>query len=142
MPRSRSLFVLGCALALLLGAAPVFVDSVRDAIDEANQLFIERFVAGDMQGVSELYTEDACVIAPGASRACGREAIAVFWSGSRKTTKGVALETGSVESAGDLAYEDGTVRLVGTDGKESSARYVVVWKRVGSRWMIHRDIWN
>ena len=82
------------------------------------------------------------MIAPGTPRACGREAIAAFWSGSRKTTKGVALDTGSVESAGDLAYEDGTVHLVATDGKESSARYVVVWKRVGGRWLMHRDIWN
>jgi ketosteroid isomerase-like protein len=137
-------FILSLAgiLTFLLGAPPAFGDPVRDAVEAANESFIERFVAGDMRGVSQLYTEDACVIAPGTPRACGREAIAAFWSGSRKNTKGVALDTGSVESAGDLAYEDGTVHLVATDGKESSARYVVVWKRVGGRWLMHRDIWN
>jgi hypothetical protein len=24
----------------------------------------------------------------------------------------------------------------------SEARYLVVWKRVGRRWHLHRDIWN
>ena len=129
-------------LALQLFAAPSHADAVRDAIDTANRSFVERFVARDMHGVSELYTEDACLIAPGAARACGRAAIAAFWAGARETTRGVSLETDEVGSAGDLAYGDGTVHLVGLDGKESSARYVVVWKRVGGRWMLHRDIWN
>jgi ketosteroid isomerase-like protein len=47
-----------------------------------------------------------------------------------------------VESSGDLAYETGTVRLVARDGKQTEGRYVVVWKRDGGRWKLHRDIWN
>jgi ketosteroid isomerase-like protein len=34
------------------------------------------------------------------------------------------------------------VRLVAKDGKVDQARYVVVWKREGGRWKLHRDIWN
>ena len=56
--------------------------------------------------------------------------------------KDVALQTTKVESAGDLAYEDGTVKLVAADGRVSEDRYVVVWKREGGRWKLHRDIWN
>jgi len=51
-----------------------------------------------------------------------------------------AVEAG--ESAGDLACETGIVRLVATDGTLSQARYVVVWKREGGQWKLHRDIWN
>ena len=34
------------------------------------------------------------------------------------------------------------MRLVAKDGSQSQARYVVVWKRVGGRWLLYRDIWN
>jgi ketosteroid isomerase-like protein len=131
------------ALAVLgLVAAGARADPVRDAVEAANRSFVERFLAGDMQGVAALYSEDARVIAPGAAMASGRAAIAAFWAGARESTKGVRLETDVVESAGDLAFEDGVVHLVGADGRESSSRYLVVWKRVGGRWLLHRDTWN
>jgi ketosteroid isomerase-like protein len=59
-----------------------------------------------------------------------------------KTTRDVRLETTAVEASGDLAVEDGVAHLVASDGKESAARYVVVWKRVAGVWRLHRDIWN
>lgn len=47
-----------------------------------------------------------------------------------------------MESTGDLAYGVRTARLTGGDGSVSEVRYVVVWKRAGERWFLHRDIWN
>ena len=139
---SRVLLVLACALALGVTAAPVHGDVARDAIDAANAAFVKAFLAGDAKAVSNLYTEGAQLIAPGAEVALGRAAIAAFWAGSMKTIRGVRLETAAVESAGDLAVEDGVAYLVGSDGSHSSARYVVVWKRVAGSWRLHRDIWN
>lgn len=135
-------FVLACALALSVSAAPVHGDVAREAIDLANAAFVKSFRAGDAKAISELYTEDGQVIAPGAEVARGRAAIAAFWAESMKTTRDVKLVTESVEAAGDLAFEAGVVHLVGTDGAGSSARYLVVWKRAGGRWLMHRDIWN
>jgi uncharacterized protein (TIGR02246 family) len=98
---------------------------------------------GDSKAVADLYTEDAKVIAPGSDIASGREAIAAFWQkGIDSGAKEVKLATDRVESAGDMAYEDGVVTVVGADGKPSPARYVVVWKRDGGSWKLHRDIWN
>jgi uncharacterized protein (TIGR02246 family) len=116
--------------------------SVRDAVDAGNYLFLKAFDARDAKAIAELYTEDARVIAPGAEPAAGRAAIAAFWAGAMQATKSVRLETLSVESDGDLAFEDGVVHLTANDGSESAERYVVVWKRVGRRWHLHRDIWN
>jgi uncharacterized protein (TIGR02246 family) len=139
---SRLVFLLACGLVLGVTAAPVHGDVAREAIDAANAAFVKAFLAGDAETVSELYTEDAQVIAPGAEVARGRAAIARFWGESMKSTRDVKLETATVESHGDLAFEDGVVHLVATDGSKTSARYVVVWKRAGGRWRIHRDIWN
>jgi uncharacterized protein (TIGR02246 family) len=146
----RLLLLLSC-----LAGAPAFAEaeepaaelptpqpSVRGAVEAGNYFFRKAFEARDAQAIAELYTEDARVVAPGMEPAIGRAAIAEFWRGAMQGTKSVQLQTLAVESAGDLAVEDGVVRLTATDGSESSARYLVVWKRVGRRWHLHRDIWN
>jgi uncharacterized protein (TIGR02246 family) len=142
MSRARSLVaalaVVGIGIA---GAARA--DGVREAIEAGNRAFVAAFLRGDAKAVSQLYSEDARVIAPGAPAASGREAIAAFWQKSIDSgVKDVRLETLEVESSGDLASETGSVRLVAKDGSPSQARYVVVWKRVGGRWLLYRDIWN
>ena len=140
-------------LALYLFALPAFAqaeatappeqgDRVRDAVNAGNYFFLKAFAARDAQAIADLYTEDGRVVAPGAPPAVGRAAIAAFWAGSMKDTTAVRLETLSVEAAGDLALEEGVAHLVANDGSESAARYLVVWKRVGRRWHLHRDIWN
>jgi uncharacterized protein (TIGR02246 family) len=142
MTRSNLLTLLfGVILALY---APVArADELRDAVEAGNEAFIAAFLRGDAKAVSELYTEDAQVIAPGEPVARGRAAIAAAWQKSIDSgIKDVKLEALDVESSGDLAYETGVVRLVARDGKVSSARYVVVRKREGGRWKLHRDIWN
>jgi uncharacterized protein (TIGR02246 family) len=130
-------------LVLLLAAAPARAEDVRAAVEAGNRAFIAAFLRGDAQAVAGRYSEDAKVIAPGAAVASGRAAIAAFWQAQIDSgIRDVALETEDVESAGDLAYETGNVRLVAKDGSASTARYLVVWKRVGGRWLLHRDIWN
>jgi ketosteroid isomerase-like protein len=127
----------------LVSAAHAEPANVREAIETGNRAFIAAFLKGDSRAIARLYTEDAQVIPPDALLATGRPAIAEFWQGSIESgIKGIALETTAVESAGDLAYETGTVRLTARDGAVTQARYVVVWKRVGEKWMLHRDIWN
>jgi ketosteroid isomerase-like protein len=130
------------ATAAEAGEAPATPTPVREAVEAGNYFFMKHFEARDAQAIADLYSEDARVIAPGAEPAAGRAAIAAFWAAAMEGTKSVRLETLSVESQGDLAVEDGVARLVANDGSESVARYLVVWKRVGRRWQLHRDIWN
>jgi uncharacterized protein (TIGR02246 family) len=133
------LVVLACSIS----AMPARSDEVREAVEAGNRAFIKAFLQGNATAVANLYTRDAQVIAPGAPVARGRPAIAAFWKTSIDSgIKDVVLETGEVESAGDLAYESGDVRLVAKDGAISTARYLVVWKRVDGAWLLHRDIWN
>jgi len=117
--------------------------NVRADIEAANAAFSAAFAKGDHRAVAELYSESARVIAPGSPIVKGREAIAAFWKKVIEGgTKDAKLSTEQVESAGDLAYEDGSVVLTGADGKTSGARYVVVWKRENGKWRLFRDIWN
>jgi ketosteroid isomerase-like protein len=143
MTNSHCLAITAFAFISHFNAAEARADGVRDAVEAGNREFIKAFLRGDSTAIVRLYTEDAQVIAPGSPVANGRAAIAALWQKSIDSgTKDVALETAEVESAGGLAYEAGNVRLVAKDGAVTQARYVVVWKQVGDRWMLHRDIWN
>lgn len=131
------------ALACVCFAAPARSEGVRDAVEAGNRAFITAFLRGDAAAIANLYTESARIIAPGSPIVNGRPSISAFWrSFIESGIKDMTLETGEVESAGDLAYETGTVRLVAEDGAVTTARYVVVWKRIGEEWRLHRDIWN
>ena len=135
--------VLGLIAVLALDSRVTRADAVRDAVENGNRAFIAAFLRGDAKAVSELYTEDAQVIAPGAPVARGRAAIAAAWQKAIDGgVKDITLKTLDVEAAGDLACETGIVGLVGRDGTASTARYVVVWKHTSGQWKLHRDIWN
>ena len=133
----------GLVLVSVSLATPASADDVRAAVDAGNRAFTAAFVRGDAKAVSELYTEDAQVIAPGAPVAKGRPAIAAAWQKAMESVKDVRLETADVESAGDLAVETGTVQLTAKSGALTKERYLVVWKRAkDGQWKLHRDIWN
>jgi uncharacterized protein (TIGR02246 family) len=143
MRRSSSLVSVILVVGLVLASRPGRADEVRDAVEASNRAFIAAFLRGDSAAIAQLYTENAQVIAPGEPVARGRAAIAAAWQNAIDSgVKDVKLQTAEVESAGDLASETGTVRLVAKDGSITQARYVVVWKREGGRWKLHRDIWN
>jgi uncharacterized protein (TIGR02246 family) len=136
----------------LLFATPVLAEdpaegaeaapSIRDVVEAGNYLFQRAFEDGDARALADLYTEDGQVIPPGTGPVVGRPAIATFWAEQMKAAQRVRLDTNDVESDGNLAVEQGVAQLVAHDGSETAIQYVVVWKRVGRRWHLHRDIWN
>ena len=50
-----------------------------------------------------------------------------------------------VEARGDMAGELGVLTLTvpgDTGPTKVSGKYIVIWKRNGQTWQLHRDIWN
>jgi uncharacterized protein (TIGR02246 family) len=134
-----------CALAALAVPAPASAaEAVRSAIEAANGRFVELFGKGDAAGVAALYTEDAQVLPPNGDVVRGRAAVQTFWKGVMDAgVKGAKLTAVEVTPSGNMAYEVGRYELSGADGKTlDSGKYIVIWKREGSRWKLHRDIWN
>jgi ketosteroid isomerase-like protein len=136
-------FLAALALVACLDPTSACPEDVRAAVEAGNRAFVAALLRGDARAVADLYTKEARVIAPGSDVVNGRPDIRLFWQKTIDAgVKDLTLSTGTVESAGDLAYEDGTVKLVGGDGKLTVGRYVVVWKREDGAWKLHRDIWN
>ena len=121
--------------------------TLRQEIDARNKVFEAAFGRNDMAALAALYAEDAYVLPPGSPQVQGRPAIQQFWqavwdSGFRQA----ALQTGTVEGSGELAYEVSTASLATQPGDGQATtlavKYVVVWRRAGGTWLMVADIWN
>jgi uncharacterized protein (TIGR02246 family) len=145
MLRTLLLMALACAapsFAQTEGApSPQLASAGRQIVEAANRSFESAFEARDAQAIAALYTEDGRVIPPGQLPVSGRKAIATFWEETMQRTQRIQLETQEAELDGELILEEGVARLTGADGM-SEIQYLVVWKRVGGGWYLHRDIWN
>jgi uncharacterized protein (TIGR02246 family) len=137
--------VCACAAAVFgsmgtLRAAP----DVRPAIEAANKQFMNAFGKGDGAAVAALYTAQGQVLPPNGDVITGRPAIQKFWQGVMDSgVKGAKLTTVEASGTGETAYEVGRYELSGADGKAlDGGKYIVVWKRDGGQWKLHRDIWN
>ena len=118
--------------------------TVTDSIASANQAFMAAFGDGDAAGVAARYTTGGQLAPPNSDVIEGAEGIAGFWQavmdmGLRSAT----LETLELEEHGDAAVEQGRYQLMDAEGTVADhGKYMVVWKREGGDWKLHRDIWN
>jgi len=137
--------VIGFASIALLGASTALAaHDVRSEIEAANTVFEAAVSRSDGPGVAALYTEDAQLLPAQSDFVTGTEAIGQFWQAAFDSgLKGVSLVTLEVESHGDTAYEVGKLELHDAGGKVlDRAKYVVIWKKEGASWKLHRDIWT
>jgi uncharacterized protein (TIGR02246 family) len=116
----------------------------RDAIASVNQTFVSALARGDARAMAALYTADGQLLPTHSDFVTGAPAIQGFWQtvvdmGIRDGT----LETLELEVCGEAAYEVGKYALRGSAGQRlDEGKYLVVWKREGGQWKLHRDIWN
>jgi ketosteroid isomerase-like protein len=114
---------------------------------QTNRVFETEVVAnGNIEALDRVYTTAATILPPGSEAVSGRENIKQFWRGAiaAMNVSAVRLETVSLETTGDLAYEIGraTLEFAASGAAPATAKYVVIWKREDGAWKWHVDIWN
>jgi uncharacterized protein (TIGR02246 family) len=117
---------------------------IRADIMAGNTRFMDAFRRGDAAGLATLYTAGGQVFAPHSEIVAGHDAIRTFWQGAMDAgLTDATLDTVEVERTGETAVEVGRYTLRAKGGQVADAgKYVVVWKREGGGWKLHRDIWN
>lgn len=124
--------------------------AAREAIAAVDQAWENAATAADAAAIAALYTSDAIVLPPGASRVEGTAAIQEMF-GPWLTDAGissVSLDSDviTVSSAGDMAHAVGSYAItgMGPDGSEytENGKYVEVLRNVDGEWKIAVDIWN
>lgn len=113
-------------------------------IAEVNKNFTACIANGDLDGLMELYTEDACFIAPNMDFLRGRDAIRGFFQGAVDMgIVAVELATIEMDELGDTAIEMGTYRLLAEGGVVADhGKFLVSWKKSTDGWQLHRDMIN
>ena len=123
---------------------PSTASEVRDAIAVANEEFMAAVKRGDAAGLAALYTENGQVLPPNGDFVTGKGAIQMFWQAVMDMgIKEAKMEIVEVEGHGDTAIEISTFTLHGAGGDVlDKGKYIVIWKREGGQWKLHRDIFN
>ena len=117
-------------------------------IANASRSFEDAVRRGDLEAIINLYDPDAVVLAPDSPMIKGHEAISQLWKSAIEEygLKSIRLESVELEIVGDIAYEigNGTLDMAPPGGRQETEemKFLVVWKRSGGQWRLHRDTWN
>ncbi len=132
------------SLVFLAGLQASAADDVRPAIEAANKKFEAAVSRGDGPGTAALYTAAGQLLPAQSDFVSGTQAIGQFWQAVYNSgIKGASLTTVEVEGHGNMAHEVGKYELRGADGKVlDHGKYVVIWRKEGASWKLHRDIWT
>ena len=122
---------------------------LRSAVRALDAEFIRHANAGDAAALTRaFYTDDAVLLAPGAPRLDGAEAIRAFWQGFiAGGVKNVSIETQEIVEAGDVGYGIGTYTctLPSANGERvrDTGKFIVVYRRQpGGGWKVIADQFN
>ena len=134
--------VAACLLFCIIGSA-----RAQDvaAIQALNDKWDAAFNKGDAEALAAMYAADAYVLPPGAELVRGRAAIQNFWGGAVQQLGDAKLTTVDVLKLGpSAAREIGTFSFKTKDAtpQEVAGKYVVVWRKIGGKWLLATDIWN
>ena len=142
----RSAMTLLSVSFVVLVALPAVAQTTdaRPAIEAANRKFEAAWAKGDAAALTAMYTSTAVIMPSNAPSVSGAEAVGAFWKGGLTTPPpALKLTTTEVTTHGDTAHETGTWVMTGPDGKVvDKGNYIVIWKKEGGDWKLHRDIWN
>ena len=94
-----------------------------------------------------LYADDAVLMPPNVASLKGRAAIKDFLTKDTAAAKAAGLTAkdgvGDVGISGDVAWHAGTSSVIDATGKTvETGKYIEIWRRVGDKWLMIRDIYN
>jgi uncharacterized protein (TIGR02246 family) len=140
----KIVLVASLSILMMVPAAYAQSSAAQKAIEANNKKFSEAAKKGDAAAIAAIYATDAEAFPPNGDVAKGRMAIQQMWKATLDSgVSGLDTTTRQVETAGNLAIESGTYVVTMKDGKVADrGKYNVVWKRVGGKWELYRDIWN
>lgn len=103
--------------------------------------------AGDLDKVVATYAPDAVYLPPHHGAVHGRDSIREYLETPLgRGVRDLAFDVTCIKQSGNVAWDVGTYRMSvpQDDGtmKEDHGKYLTVWKRAGTRWVIAADAWS
>jgi uncharacterized protein (TIGR02246 family) len=119
-------------------------DKLRKEIAAANEKFMAAVGQQDAAALAALYTKGGQLLPPNSDFVTGREAIQGVWQAVMDMgILRAEMEIVEVEDHGKTAIEVSRYTLYAEgDVVADKGKYIVVWKKKGGAWKLHRDIFN
>jgi len=112
-------------------------------ISAVQRRFLHLFAMNDTAGISGCYTQDAQMLVANMDVIRGRAAIESVFKFTAVQGHTLEFQTQELDVNGMIAVEVGTYTRKRSDGSTfDRGKYMVVWKRVGDEWQIHRDMFS
>lgn len=112
-------------------------------IAAAGQRFLSLFALNDAAKIAACYTDDAEILAANVSSVRGRAEIESLFKFTNRPGHTLEFQTAELDVQGTTAIEIGAYVRRQKDGATfDRGRYMVIWKRVGDEWKIHRDMFT
>jgi ketosteroid isomerase-like protein len=117
--------------------------TVKAEIQALNDEFARGLNEKDIDAVMALYTDDANSYPPNKPGAIGKAAIRAEMESEENEGITLKFTTQEVWATCDHATELGTYVVTHNQaGQVASGRYMVLYKNVDGKWMLHRDMWS
>ncbi|XP_070553196.1 uncharacterized protein [Ptychodera flava] len=118
--------------------------SGKSIIEDITSKLSKYYQSGDMKSISEFYTEDCRIMAPGMETQGGRKAVEETMGALR--AKGIAnfdIKNEEIVVDGDYGYDVGRYKMLAEDGSTiGTGKSVIILKKVNGVFQIHVDIFN
>ncbi len=112
-------------------------------ISAAQRRFLHLFAMNEPAGIAACYTEDAQMLVANMDVILGRSAIESVFKFTAVQGHTLEFESQELDVNGTTAVEVGRYTRKRSDGSTfDRGKYMVVWKRVGDEWRIHRDMFS
>ena len=116
---------------------------MREEIERQVRVLERAFNKADIPKLVQLHTADSAIFPPDGEAVFGNRSAAEMWAAgvTRFGCKDIKLKPIDIQCSGDLAYEVGQYSQVMPNGPETGT-YLVIWKKEGGAWRVHREVWN
>jgi uncharacterized protein (TIGR02246 family) len=115
----------------------------------ANNRAFERAVeTGNVAAIAALLAPDVISLPPDSPIVAGHEAVKQLWVSAIRDygMTSFKITTDNLDVVGDLASEVGRATMTmsppGGTSETATIKFLVVWKRLNGKWLLHRDIYN
>jgi ketosteroid isomerase-like protein len=119
------------------------LEEAKKEIAESNAIYFESFVKNDSSIFIDRYAEDACIMAPFAPQACGRENAARFFRAAYDNyglRNGRFITTAVYGSGNEFVTEEGLWQSFNEKGELfDDGKFLVLWKKTSNGWKMFRD---
>ena len=105
--------------------------------------WVAAFNSGDVAGLALMYCPEAKILPPNEPIISGPASIEEFWKSFNPGN--VRIEVSEVETLklGEFWFREGTYNgLYPAEGEPRVGKFIELWKKVDSAWLIHRQMWS